>query len=57
MYAREGFFQLLTVGFINLAIVLVCMTFFRESRLLKAVLTVMSLCTFVMIASRVFPHR
>lgn len=53
MYAREGFFQLLTVGFINLAIVLVCMSFFRESRLLKAVLTVMSLCTFVMIASSI----
>ncbi len=53
MYAREGFFQLLAVGFINLAIVLVCMGYFRESRLLKAVLTVMSLCTFIMIASSV----
>lgn len=51
MYAREGFFQLLAVGFINLIIVLACLSFFRESRLLKAVLTVMSLCTFVMIAS------
>lgn len=53
MYAREGFFQLLAVGFINLLIVLVCMGYFRESKLLKAVLTVMSLCTFVMIASSV----
>lgn len=53
MYAREGFFQLLTVGFINLVIVLVCMGCFRESRILKAILTVMSLCTFVMIASSV----
>lgn len=51
MYAREGFFQLLTVGFINLVIVLVCMEYFRENKILKAVLTVMSLCTFVMIAS------
>lgn len=51
MYAREGFFQLLAVGFINLVIVLVCMGYFRESKLLKAVLTIMSLCTFVMIAS------
>ena len=51
MYAREGFFQLLTVGFINLVIVLVCMGYFRESQTLKIVLTVMSLCTFVMIAS------
>lgn len=51
MYAREGFFQLLAVGFINLIIVLVCISFFRESSVLKAVLTVMSLCTFIMIAS------
>lgn len=51
MYAREGFFQLLAVGFINLIIVLVCIGFFRESRVLKAILTVMSLCTFIMIAS------
>lgn len=51
MYAREGFFQLMAVGFINLVIVLVCMGYFRESKILKAVLTVMSLCTFVMIAS------
>ncbi len=51
MYAREGFFQLLTVGFINLVIVLVCISFFRESRILKGILTVMSLCTFIMIAS------
>lgn len=50
-YAREGFFQLLAVGILNLVIVLVSMSLFRESRALKAVLTVMSLCTFVMIAS------
>lgn len=51
MYAREGFFQLLAVSFLNLVIVLMCMSFFKESRVLKGVLTVMSLCTFVMIAS------
>lgn len=50
-YARQGFFQLLAVSILNLVIVLVCMSFFRESKVLKAVLTVMSLCTFVMIAS------
>ncbi len=50
-YAREGFFQLLAVSILNLVIVLLCMSFFKESRALKAVLTVMSLCTFVMIAS------
>lgn len=50
-YAREGFFQLLAVSILNLILVLVCLNFFRESKLLKAIMTVMSLCTFVMIAS------
>ena len=50
-YAREGFFQLLAVAILNLIIVLFCLAFFRESKVLKGILTVMSLCTFVMIAS------
>ncbi len=50
-YAREGFFQLLAVSILNLVIVLVVMSFFRESKILKAIMTIMSLCTFVMIAS------
>ena len=50
-YAREGFFQLLAVSILNLVIVLVCMGFFRENKVLKIILTVMSLCTFIMIAS------
>ncbi len=52
-YAREGFFQLLTVSVLNLIIVLISMTYFRKSQVLKAILTIMSLCTFVMIASSV----
>ncbi|MBR3811941.1 MAG: DUF4173 domain-containing protein [Agathobacter sp.] len=50
-YAREGFFQLLAVSILNLVIVLVGLYFFKPSMILKAVLTVMSLCTFIMIAS------
>jgi len=50
-YAREGFFQLLAVSILNLIIVLVCMSFFKEHKVLKGILTVMSLCTFIMIAS------
>lgn len=50
-YAREGFFQLLAVAILNLVIVLLCMALFRESKILKGVLTIMSLCTFIMIAS------
>ncbi len=50
-YAREGFFQLLAVSILNLILVLACLSFFKESKVLKAVMTIMSLCTFVMIAS------
>lgn len=50
-YAREGFFQLLAVSFLNLVIVLVCLGLFKDSRVLKCILMVMSVCTFVMIAS------
>lgn len=50
-YAREGFFQLLAVSILNLILVLVGLYYFRPSRVLKGVLVVMSLCTFIMIAS------
>ncbi len=50
-YAREGFFQLLAVSVVNLIIVLAGLSYFRESMVLKDVLTIMSLCTFIMIAS------
>ena len=50
-YAREGFFQLLAVSIINLVIVLAGLYLFKPSKVLKVVLTIMSLCTFVMIAS------
>ncbi|MCM1089247.1 MAG: DUF4173 domain-containing protein [Butyrivibrio sp.] len=53
-YAREGFAQLLAVSFLNLIIVLFVMSYFRESKVLKVILTVMSLCTFIMIASSAF---
>ena len=52
-YAREGFFQLLAVSILNLILVLVCLSFFKESKVLKVIMTIMSLCTFVMIASSV----
>ncbi len=50
-YAREGFFQLLIVCLINLCIILLCISWFREHRVLKWVLTVFSCCTYIMIAS------
>lgn len=53
-YAREGFFQLLLVCILNVIIVLICLEFFREHKVLKIVLSIMSVCTFVMIASSAF---
>ena len=50
-YAREGFFQLLAVSIINLIIVLIGLCYFKPNKVFKAILTVMSLCTFIMIAS------
>lgn len=51
MYAREGFFQLLAVSVLNLILVLTGMRFFKTNKVLNALLTMMSLCTFIMIAS------
>ncbi len=50
-YAREGFFQLLTVGVLNLVLVLIGLCYFRPHKVLKTILTVMSACTFVMLVS------
>ncbi len=53
-YAREGFFQLVFVCLINLALVLICIKRFRESKLLKGLLVFISLCTYIMIASSAY---
>ncbi len=51
MYAREGFFQLLAVSIFNLLLVLAGIQFFKKNKILTVLLTLMSLCTFIMIAS------
>ncbi len=53
-YAREGFFQLVFVCLINLMLVLICMKRFRANKVLKGILTFISLCTYVMIASSTY---
>lgn len=53
-YARQGFFQLLFVCLINLALVLVCLALFKESRILKAILTAISVMTYILIASSAY---
>lgn len=53
-YAREGFFQLLFVCLINLVFILVGVHNFKESKALKIVLTVITACTYIMIASSAY---
>lgn len=53
-YARQGFFQLLFVCLINLVMVLVCLACFKESRILKVILTAISLMTYILIASSAY---
>lgn len=53
-YARQGFFQLLFVVFLNLVMVLCCIKYFKRSTGLNLVLTVICGCTYVMIASAVY---
>jgi hypothetical protein len=50
-YAREGFFELLTVAIINFLMVLFVNNRFRESRALKILMTAICGCTYIMIAS------
>jgi len=53
-YAREGFFQLVAVCILNLALVLFCIYYFQDHKVLKMILTVISLCTYIMIASSAY---
>lgn len=53
-YARQGFFQLLFVALLNLVMVLMCLKYFRGNVILNGVLLIISICTYVMIASAVY---
>ena len=53
-YAREGFFQLLAVSIINLVLVLLFIGIFRSNRLMKFLLAMISICTYIMLASSAF---
>lgn len=53
-YARRGFFELLAVTVINIAILFICMTRFKESRLLFWLTVFMTACTYIMIASAAY---
>lgn len=53
-YAREGFFQLLFVASLNLVMVLLCLKYVKKHLVLDGVLIVISLCTYIMIASAAY---
>lgn len=53
-YVHRGFFQLLFVVFINLALVLCILKYFRSNRILKGILILVSACTYIMIASAAY---
>lgn len=53
-YARRGFFELLAVTVINIALIVISTALFREHKVLKVTLTVMTLCTYIMIASATY---
>lgn len=53
-YAHQGFWQLLFVSLINFVTVLACAKIFEENRVLKILLTVISVCTCIMIISAAY---
>ena len=53
-YARRGFFELLVVTIINIILMLVCNEYFTESKLLRFIITGMTVCTYIMIASSAY---
>ncbi|WP_029320836.1 DUF4153 domain-containing protein [Butyrivibrio sp. AE3004] len=53
-YAHEGFYQLLAVALINLLMVTLCQRLFKKSRVLRVVLIIIGLCTYIMLASSAF---
>lgn len=53
-YARQGFFQLLFVCIFNICLVLFVTSFFQKNKWLQALLTVISVCTYIMVASSAY---
>ena len=53
-YVHEGFYQLVFVCIINLVLVLLCRKYSRDNTVLKIMLSLISLCTFIMIFSSAY---
>lgn len=53
-YAQEGFYELLAICIINVVLVIVGIQLFKESKVLKILLTLICVCTYIMIASSAY---
>ena len=53
-YAHQGFWQLLFVSLINFVTVLICVKIFEDNKVLKLLLTVISICTCIMILAAAY---
>ncbi len=53
-YAHQGFYQLLFICLLNMVLVLICVTIFKESRILKFLLCIICICTYIMTASSAY---
>lgn len=53
-YARRGFFELLLVTVINIGLIVICSSLFKEHKVLKVILTIMTICTYIMILSAAY---
>jgi hypothetical protein len=53
-YARRGFFELMWVTGINIGLMILCRTLFKESRFLSILIVFMTVCTYIMIASATY---
>ena len=53
-YARRGFFELLAVTVINIILMLLCTSYFEDSKLIRILLTVITACTYIMMVSAAY---
>lgn len=53
-YAHSGFWQLLAVSLINFVTVLICISIFKENKILKILLLIISVCTCIMALSAIY---
>lgn len=53
-YARRGFFELMWVTAINIGLMILCRSLFKESKYLSLLVVIMTICTGIMIASATY---